>query len=258
MSAERRPSVARTVLLVAIASSATALAAAAVPTPPGAGEPLPIPFVRQRGNGCVQAQLHMVLSYFHRDREWSLADLDRRTGRGPGQWTWLPQIMPILEKEGIDARLFSTLNYPDLRQEKLARLYPHEIAQQLKRVTNWQALRSSIEYLTRTSRFERRRLRLADLEKALGSGHVAVVIVDSSIINRHSCADYQGHSVTITAIDDERVHFHDSSRGPNQSCRRKRFEAAWDAPGTDNDTIIIEGLLPPPPEPETGEKREDR
>ena len=258
MSAGQKPSVARTVLLVAIASSAAAMAAAAVPARPGAGEPIPIPFVRQRGNSCVQAQLHMVLSYFHQDREWNLADLDRRTGRGPGQWTWLPQIMSVLEEEGIDARLFSTLDYPNLRKEKLARIYPHEIAQQLKRVTNWQALRSSIDYLTRASRFERRRLRLADLEKALASGHVTVVIVDSSILNRHSDAGYQGHAVTITAIDDERVHYHDSSRGPNQTCRRKRFEAAWDAPGTDNDTVIIEGLLPPPPEPETGEKREDR
>jgi hypothetical protein len=227
---------------------------AAVPARPGVGEPLSIPFVRQRGDGCVQAQLHMVLSYFHRDREWSLADLDRRTGRGPGQWTWLPQIMPILEEEGIDARLFSTLDYPDLRREKLARIYPHETAQLLKRVTNWPALHSSISYLARAKRFERRRLRLADLEKAWARGHVTVLIVDSSILNRQSSASYQGHAVTITAIDDKRVYFHDSSRGPNQTCRRERFEAAWDAPGTDNDTIIIEGLLPPPCEPEPGEK----
>ena len=187
-------------------------------------QPRQFPYTRQRGSGCVQAQLHMVLSYFHPKRNWDLVDLDRRTGRSAGQWTWLAQIMPVLEQEGIEAKLFSTLNYPVLQRENLRSIYSEKTAKLLEEVTNWEALHKATEHLIHAKRFEHRRLTLSDLENACSKGHVVILIVDASIIKKQRHASFQGHTVTITATDEKYIHYHDSAQGPNQRCPRKQFE----------------------------------
>ena len=72
--------------------------------------------------------------------------------------------------------------------------------------------------------------------------YVILMIIDINVLNAVE-GGYAGHGVTITKIDKTHVVFHNSILGPNQVATKERFLEAWNAPGTDNDAIIVKGKL---------------
>ncbi len=54
---------------------------------------------------------------------------------------------------------------------------------------------------------------------------------------------FTGHGVTITSINETHVSIHDSGGTPNLLVTKEQLIKAWNAPGTDNDAIIIKGKI---------------
>ncbi len=218
---------------------------------PEAEKPLAIPYFAQDGENCVQAQVRMALGYFLPGRDFPLEELDRRTGRGEGQWTWLSQVLPMMVEEGLDARFYSSLDYLKLHPDRLEELYDEETADVLRGVTNWDSVLASRTFLKESGRFEHRKLTAKDLDEAFARGWVIIAIIDVNVLQARE-GPYAGHGITITWMDDEVVRYHDSAHAASQSVPRERFLAAWNAHGTDNDTIIIRGKLATKPGDERG------
>lgn len=206
---------------------------------------IPVPWHRQRGTTCVQASMQMVMGWQMPDATPSLAELDRRTGREEGQWTWMAQALPVLLEEGLDCVYYSTCPYEDLTRETCVRIYGEETARVLIPVTNWEVLGRATRVMIETGRFERRRLPWEDLLQDVRDEHPAILIIDRAVLEGHEEEPYLGHAVVLVGVDDAagEVVFHDPARGPSLRCDAAGMLRAWDAPGTDNDVIVVRGPL---------------
>lgn len=205
---------------------------------------LDIPYHRQEGPSCVQSQMAMAIMYHYPERQITQAELDERTGRGPEQWTWFSQAMPVLIEEGLDAYYYSLSPYDNLNEETIIDVYGPEDGELIKSVTNWEALEKSLEFLRQNpERFESRKLDWSEVEEFFNQGDVILMIIDYNVLVGYPERPYSGHGITITKINATHVVFHNSALGPNQAALKEDFIRAWDAPGTDNDAIIIKGKL---------------
>lgn len=205
---------------------------------------LDIPYHRQEGPSCVQSQMAMAIKYYYPDNTITQAELDERTGRGPEQWTWFSQALPVLVEERLDAYYYSLSSYETLNENTIMELYGPEDGALINSVTNWEALEKSIEYLKNNpERFEARKLDWSEVEEFFEHGDVILMIIDYNVLVGHPELSYSGHGITITKINATHVVFHNSALGPNQAALKEDFIRAWDALGTDNDAIIIKGKL---------------
>jgi len=202
---------------------------------------LDIPYYKQTGPSCTQSQMLMTIKYFYPDKQITLEDLDKRTGRQPKQWTWFSQAMPVLAEERLDAHYYSLTPYQKLTPEFINKYYGDD-GPLINSVTNWESLRNSIEFLKTSNRYQHKKLDWAEIEKAFQNKNVILMIIDYKVLinTPGPCA---GHGVTITNIDKTHVTFHNSALGPNQVAEKEQFIKAWNAPCADNDVIIIKGRL---------------
>lgn len=205
-------------------------------------KPMDIPYVKQEGPSCVPSQVTMALNYYYPEQNYTLEQVDEMTGRKEEKWTWFSQAMPVLLNEGLDAYYFSTTPYYELSPEFVMQYYGPEDGKLINKVTDWEALGKSIEYLSRTNRYQRIKLNWASVEHAFRQGYVILMIIDYHTLDGRDGL-YSGHGVTITKINQTHVTFHNSAKGPHQSAQKEKFINAWNAPGTDNDIIIIRGKL---------------
>ncbi len=109
-------------------------------------KPLNVPFYQQQGPSCVQAQMRMALKYYFPEKNFTQETLDKLTKRHGNQWTWFSQALPVLVKEGLDAYYYSTTPYENLTPEFVNEFYGKD-GPFINSVTNWGALRESIEFL---------------------------------------------------------------------------------------------------------------
>jgi len=203
---------------------------------------LDIPYQKQQGPSCVQSQMLMAIKYYYPESTLTQADLDQRTGRNPDQWTWFSQAMPVLIEENLDAYYYSLTPYEDLNPETVNQIYGDD-GPFINSVTNWPALKSSIEFLNQNpERYQKAKLSWQEVEEAFKNKYIILMIIDYNVLTM-GLSTYAGHGVTITNINQTHVTFHNSDLGPNQVAEKQRFIDAWNAPGTDNDVIIIKGKL---------------
>lgn len=203
---------------------------------------LDIPYHQQQGPSCVQSQMLMAIKYYYPDSQLTQADLDQRTGRNPNQWTWFSQAMPVLIEENLDAYYYSLTPYEDLNEETVNQIYGSD-GPFINSVTNWQALENSIEFLNNNpDRYQKIKLSWQEVEEAFQNKYVILMIIDYNVLTI-GLSTYAGHGVTITNINQTHVTFHNSALGPNQIAEKQKFIEAWNAPGTDNDIIVIKGKL---------------
>ncbi len=150
--------------------------------------------------------------------------------------------MPTLIEEGLDAYYYSLTPYENLTPETVNQIYGDD-GPFIQSVTNWPALENSIEFLNNNpDRYQKTKLSWAEVEQAFSQGHVLLMIIDYNVLTS-GAKIYAGHGVTITNINQTHVTFHNSDLGPNQIAEKSKFIEAWNAPGTDNDIIIIKGKL---------------
>lgn len=158
------------------------------------------------------------------------------------QWTWFSQALPVLVEEGLDAYYYSLTPYQNLTPTFINEFYGDD-GPLINGVTNWESLTKSIEYLNQNpNRYQETKLDWSEIEQAFQNKFVILMIVDYNVlINKQG--SYAGHGVTITDINQTHVTFHNSNQGPNQIAEKQQFQKAWNAPGTDNDVIIIKGVI---------------
>jgi hypothetical protein len=202
--------------------------------------PLAIPYVKQSGPSCVPSQMTMALQYYFPERDYTLAQIDSMIGREEDKWTWFSQALPILTQEGLDAQYYSTTPYYQLTPEYILEYYGQDDGKLINGVTDWDQLHKSIDFLKTTNKYANLQLPWSEVEKAVNKDTVVLMIIDyNTLMGKPGL--YSGHGVTITQITPTHVVFHNSNIGPNQVVEKQKFINAWNAPGTDNDIIIITG-----------------
>jgi len=205
-----------------------------------------MPFFKQIDSGnCLQTNLKIALKYYYPEREYSFEQLDLETGRTQGKWTWTSQAMELLLDEGLDAYYYSTTPYLDILgggEGFIIGYYGEDDGKVMIQHTDFDALYSSIRSLNDTARYNDEKLDFSAVENEFSNGRMVIMLIDRNVLTNPELS-YAGHFVTITGINSTHVTFHDTGGIPNRAVEKSRFTDAWNAPGTDNDVIIIKGKL---------------
>jgi hypothetical protein len=207
---------------------------------------LDIPYYRQTSSGnCMQAQIKMALKYYYPEKDFSFEALDELTGRTSGKWTWTSQLIPVLLDNSLDAYYYSTTPYNNIKEEGrgfILEYYGEEDGNVMISHTNFESLYDSIERLNSNKKFFSRKLDFSEIENEFKKRHIIILVVDRNVLyNRNGT--YAGHGIIITSINQTHISIHDSAELPSLTVEKEQLIKAWNAPGTDNDAIIIKGKL---------------
>ncbi len=207
---------------------------------------LKVPFYKNDAEGiqCLQVAMQIVLKYYL-NKEYSLKELDKLTGRKKGFWTWTPQIITVLFDLGLDSIYYSkTPLEPFLKGESFIREhFGQKDAEEMIKNSDIPVIVESIKKTLDYSLFQTKDLQIADLEKALDNNQLPMVMID---YNKLILKDepYSGHFIVLTGYDAENIFYHESGPRdiePNRKISKEDFLRAWEANGTDKDCIIIRG-----------------
>lgn len=206
---------------------------------------LKIPFYENCGDGnqCMQVAMKIVLKHFL-NKDYDLEELDNLTNRKENLWTYTPQIVSVLHDLGLDLKFYSKENLEHyLEGEEFIRKHYGQDAEKILKFTDVPTVIKATEKLLKYNVFENKILSLKDIEENIINGNVPMILLDYNKITRIKGL-YQGHFVVVTGFDDEFIYFHES--GPknaehNKKVKKKYFEEAINANGTDNDCVIVFG-----------------
>ncbi|MFH1054171.1 MAG: hypothetical protein V1740_07165 [Candidatus Woesearchaeota archaeon] len=202
-----------------------------------------IPYHEQVGPSCVPAQVLMALDYYYPNSDYTLSQIDGKIGRKDDNWAWFSQALPVLIGEGLDAYYYSASPYQDLTPEYALDFYGKEDGLVINQVTDWVEFNRSRDYILNSPRFYNKVLDWQTVEDEFMKGSVILMIIDINVADNIENLSYSGHGIIITDIEKGAVTFHDSNGRPNMKIEKSQFIKAWNAPGTDNDVIIIRGKL---------------
>jgi hypothetical protein len=186
------------------------------------------------GTRCYQAVIKSVLKYFLQDHDFSWEELDKMSGKVPGEPTW-PQQM-LIELHNMDFEIFDASGFDGRAFIKRGADYLVEAFG--KETAAWQVEHSDIGREQRIFQklydlgvqVETRIPELVELRTYLQRGYLIECLVNSRKLNEES--GYVGHFVLVYDIDDKYVTFHDPGL-PGRESRQAPiadFEAAWASP----------------------------
>lgn len=206
---------------------------------------LNIPFYQnnKEGNQCAQVAMQSVIKHFL-NKEFSLDELDKLTGRKPNLWTWTSQIASVLCNLGLNIKYYSKTDLiPFLEGESFFRKNYGEEANHMLKFTDLPVLINAIKNLKTHNIFEKKISNLNEIENHLNQGHIPIVLVDGNKLANKK-GNYMGHFITITGFDKQNIFYHES--GPlnpeqNKKVSKQVFIDAWNSNCTDNDIIIVLG-----------------
>jgi hypothetical protein len=195
------------------------------------------------GNQCMQVAMNCVFKYYL-EKDFSLDELDKRTRRGPNEWTTTYQIIPTLHDEGLNVRYYTNDEITlVLGGESFYRKYFGEQSDYILSKINVNVVVESVQKLLTYDLFEKRILTFVELENHLKNNHIPLVTLDWNIIKGKD-GPYKGHFVPIVGFDAQYFYVHDSgptTPTPFLPISKELFKRAWDAKGADNDAIIVYG-----------------
>ncbi len=195
------------------------------------------------GNQCYQLAMRSAIKHFL-GKDVAIEELDRITGRGPDKWTWTSQLVPPLYDMGLKVKFYTKVDVTQLLGgERFIREHYGKDAEVMLQHTNMDVMINSVSVLMKYGIFERRALSEKEIETHIREGHLPLILLDWTKIKGVD-APFMGHMGVLTGFDDANFYFHHSGPGspqPNMPILRKRLMAAWNAPGTDNDIVIVYG-----------------
>jgi len=206
---------------------------------------LKIPFYENTGDGnqCMQVAMKSVIKHFL-NKDFSLEELDTLTNRKEKFWTYTVQIVSVLYDLGLEVKLYSKEDLePFLEGEPFMRKHFGKDADKILKLTDIPAVIDAIKRLLDYNIFEKKVLSVHNMESHIKKGHVPLVLIDYNKIVRKDDS-YQGHFVVLTGFDEEYMYYHESGpkdAEPNKKVKKKFFEEAINANGTDNDCVIVYG-----------------
>ncbi len=204
---------------------------------------LNIPFYKNGNNQCLQTAGKCIIKYFL-NKDYSLKELDRLTGRKTNYWTCTSQIASVLNDVGLKVKFYSKENLePFLEGEKFYREHYGKDADRILKFVDIPIVTKSVKNLLTYNIFEKKKLSISSIEQYIERGCVPLVLIDNNKITGKDDF-YRGHAVVITGFDDKYIYYHDSGPNnptPNKKIKKEIFVEAMDANGTDNDCIIVFG-----------------
>ncbi|MFB6246638.1 MAG: hypothetical protein ABEI74_03545 [Candidatus Pacearchaeota archaeon] len=206
---------------------------------------LSVPFYENRGDGsqCMQVAMKSVLKHFL-DRDFSLEELDKLTGRKSELWTWIFQVVTALYDLGLKVKYYAKSDLePFLEGEPFIRRNFGKDSEKIIKFGDIPALIESVKKLLNYDIFEKRKLSFDEIEYHIEQGHVPLLLIDhNKIVGKES--QYQGHLVVVTGFDNQNVFYHESGpKNPkaNKKVPKSTFIDAWNANGTGNSAVIVYG-----------------
>lgn len=204
---------------------------------------LEIPFrvmTQERARHCGQFVLQLALEYLREpkeDEELTIDDLVTMTGKPPGGITLtLGLAYAALQVPRIEAKLVTlSANLVTGRLEEFVELsnQPLDDLKQSYQELKEKALAAGLV-------LEERRPSIQEIEHALDEDAVPIVVVDWGKLR--GTAQFLPHFVIVTGIDDSRVTMHHVGPWkptPHKLVSKSLFLEAWEAEGTDMDTLIL-------------------
>ena len=206
---------------------------------------LKIPFYENNGDGnqCMQVAMKCALKYFL-DKEYTLEELDKLTGRKENLGTFTSQIVSVLYDLGLDLKFYSKEDLElFLEGEPFIRKHFGKDAEKILKFTDVPTVIEATKKLLNYNIFEKKKISFEEIEEHIDQNHLPLVLIDHNKIIQK--ADfYHGHFVVLTGYDDSYVYYHESGPNnpePNKKIKKEIFIGALNANGTDNDCVIIFG-----------------
>jgi hypothetical protein len=190
---------------------------------------------------CFQACIAMILKKYLPNEDTSFGTLDRLTAKHPTGGTWAIAGLLYLQSLGFDISIISTGDYEkfvlggiDYLRETFgdafadAELINSDVAAEQERA---KILLEKVNIELRTPNFD-------DIELLLQDSF-AIVVIDTAIIN--NLAEYSGHFVLITGIDDSGVIINDPGlpAEKNRHISFDNFYKAWCTGGEVPNSLYI-------------------
>jgi hypothetical protein len=182
---------------------------------------------------CFQASLKMVLKYFLPKEEYSFKELEEKTAKIEGLWTWPFAGMLWLKEKGFiveDIEVFNYREFAENGEKYLLEFYTKEVAEA-------QIIHGDIPTEARRAKdlVEKihQEVRLPKTEEIidfLNKGHLVICNVNSKTLNGK--IGYSGHFIVVKGYDETSLIIHDPGL-PGQENRKVHFdlfEKAWAYP----------------------------
>jgi len=200
-----------------------------------------IPFYinNKQGNQCLQVTMKTVIKHFL-NKDISLEELDKLTGRKDHFWTYTTQAITVLHDLGLKLKYYSIEEFePLLEGEPYIKKHFGKNAERILKFTDLPVLIKSIKKSLELDIFEKKALKLDDLEEYLEKGAISIINIDYNYIKEGL---FVGHYVIITGFDNDHIYFHNSGPDnptPNQKVKKDILLKAWDA--AERDVIVVFG-----------------
>ena len=120
---------------------------------------LSVSFYENKGDGnqCMQVTMKSVLKHFL-DKDFSLEELDKLTGRKNGLWTWTSQVVIVLHDLGLRIKYYSKSDLePFLQGEPFIRKHFGKDSDKILKFTDLPVVLESINKLLKYNIFEKRK-----------------------------------------------------------------------------------------------------
>lgn len=194
-----------------------------------------IPFYSNtpEGTHCFQAVLKMILKYFLPNEEYSFEELDIKTAKIKGLWTWLMAGLLWLKKKGFEIKKIGMFDYEKFvkKGEKyLIDFYGKEVGEaQIAHSKISQEIEYSKDFI-KEIQIERRIPERKEIIEFLDNGYLVICVVNSKMLN--NLAGYSGHFVLVKGYEKDFFILHDPGL-PGQENRKvsfNLFEKSWAYP----------------------------
>ena len=174
-------------------------------------------------------------------RENGLADINSKMGCRPGKWTIPSQAVVALNGYGLNAKCFSSQDFPVDTMAGAKDFYKNAFGSDYKSLEKYIDIEVYVKFHKRAKSkglYEVRKHDWDDLVNYFNNSSIVIPLIDYNIL-RGKDGPYIGHFVLIVNIDNESITIHDPDVGPNKQYNKEDFIKAFKAKEIDDDLLII-------------------
>jgi len=190
---------------------------------------------------CFQAAVKMILKYFWPEEEYSWEELDQKTAKVEGLWTWPMAGLIWLKEKGLEVIDIEAFDYPKFIKQKgqyLIDEYGQEVAQSQIENSDIEQEIAIAQRFVQTINIRKAVPELEEIKRLLEEDYVIIVNLNARTLNRKE--GYAGHMVVIKGFNEQGFVMNDPGL-PGQENRQvsfDRFEKAWAYPNAKAKNIM--------------------
>jgi hypothetical protein len=192
---------------------------------------LKVPFYKlTKQNDCGPVVLKMVLDYFK--NSISLEKISKLEKQLDSGMVWTLGIAVAAKKAGHKVKFFSISNFAN-EEVDFYKKYANDKAKLTLEELKLEAKKEEVV-------FEEKDIPLEELLRYVTKDSIPIVLLNWYVIA--GLRGFHGHFLPITGYDKQNVYVHNPGIAQAQahlSIKRELFKKAWEAEGTDKDTVIV-------------------